>query len=46
MGVCLAVVPGNTNVDEKAIARLTGDRRVEMAPLKEVQALTATFAEA
>ena len=39
-GVCLAVVPGNTNVDEKAIARLTGDRRVEMAPLKEVQALT------
>lgn len=39
-GVCLAVVPGNTNVDEKAMARLTGDRRVEMAPLKEVQALT------
>jgi Cys-tRNA(Pro)/Cys-tRNA(Cys) deacylase len=39
-GVCLAVVPGNTNVDEKAIARLTGDRRVEMVPLKEVQALT------
>lgn len=39
-GVCLAVVPGNTVVDEKAMARLTGDRRVEMAPLKEVQALT------
>jgi Cys-tRNA(Pro)/Cys-tRNA(Cys) deacylase len=39
-GVCLAVVPGNTNVDEKAMARLTGDRRVEMVPLKEVQALT------
>jgi Cys-tRNA(Pro)/Cys-tRNA(Cys) deacylase len=39
-GVCLAVVPGNTEVDEKALARLTGDRRVEMAPLKEVQALT------
>jgi Cys-tRNA(Pro)/Cys-tRNA(Cys) deacylase len=39
-GVCLAVVPGNTEVNEKALARLTGDRRVEMAPLKEVQALT------
>jgi Cys-tRNA(Pro)/Cys-tRNA(Cys) deacylase len=39
-GVCLAVVPGNTNVDEKAMARLTADRRVEMVPLKEVQALT------
>lgn len=39
-GVCFAVVPGNTNVDEKAVAKLTGDRRVEMVPLKEVQALT------
>jgi Cys-tRNA(Pro)/Cys-tRNA(Cys) deacylase len=39
-GVCLAVVPGNTEVDEKAMARLTGDRRIEMAQLKEVQALT------
>jgi Cys-tRNA(Pro)/Cys-tRNA(Cys) deacylase len=39
-GVCLAVVPGNTLVDEKALARLTGDRRVEMVPLKEVQGLT------
>ncbi len=39
-GVCLAVVPGNMIVDEKALAKLTGDRRVEMVPLKEVQALT------
>jgi Cys-tRNA(Pro)/Cys-tRNA(Cys) deacylase len=39
-GVCLAVVPGNTVVDEKAMAKLTGDRRTEMVPLKEVQALT------
>jgi Cys-tRNA(Pro)/Cys-tRNA(Cys) deacylase len=39
-GVCLAVVPGNTVADEKAVAKLTGDRRVEMVPLKEVQALT------
>lgn len=39
-GVFLAVVPGNTSVNEKAVARLTGDRRVEMVPLKEVQGLT------
>ena len=39
-GVCLAVVPGNTEVDEKALARLTGDRKIEMVPLKEVQVLT------
>ena len=39
-GVCLAVVPGDTEVDEKALARLTGDRRVEIVPLKEVQGLT------
>ena len=39
-GVCLAVVPGNAEVDEKALARLSGDRRVEMTPLKEVEGLT------
>ena len=27
-------------LDEKALARLTGDRRVELVPLKEVQPLT------
>lgn len=39
-GVCLAVVPGNAEVNEKALARLTGDRKIEMVPLKEVQGLT------
>jgi Cys-tRNA(Pro)/Cys-tRNA(Cys) deacylase len=39
-GVCLAVVPGNSEVDFKALARLTGDRKVDMVPLKEVQPLT------
>lgn len=39
-GVCLAVIPGNSEVDEKALARLTGDRRVQMVPLKDVQTLT------
>lgn len=39
-GVCLAVVPGNAEVDFKALARLTGDRKVDMVPLKDVQPLT------
>ena len=39
-GVLLAVVPGDGELDLKALARLTGDRRIEMVPLKEVQPLT------
>jgi Cys-tRNA(Pro)/Cys-tRNA(Cys) deacylase len=39
-GVCFAVVPGNAQLDLKAMARLTGDRKVETVPLKEVQPLT------
>lgn len=39
-GVALAVVPGNAEVDAKALARLTGDRRVELVALKEIQSLT------
>jgi Cys-tRNA(Pro)/Cys-tRNA(Cys) deacylase len=39
-GVCLALVPGNAELDLKALAKETGDRRIEMAPLKEVQSLT------
>jgi Cys-tRNA(Pro)/Cys-tRNA(Cys) deacylase len=39
-GVCLAVIPGNTELDLKALAKLSGDRKIEMAPLKDVQPLT------
>jgi Cys-tRNA(Pro)/Cys-tRNA(Cys) deacylase len=39
-GVCFAVVPGNARLDVKALAKLTGDRKVETVPLKEVQPLT------
>ena len=39
-GVCLAVVPGSGALDPKALARLTGDRKVDTVPLKEVQPLT------
>jgi Cys-tRNA(Pro)/Cys-tRNA(Cys) deacylase len=39
-GVCLAVVPGDSELDLKALARLSGDRKVDTVPLKEVQPLT------
>ena len=39
-GVCLAVIPGNTQLDLKALARLTGDRKIDTVPLKQVQPLT------
>lgn len=39
-GVLLVVVAANAEVDFKALARLSGNRNVEMVPLKEVQSLT------
>jgi Cys-tRNA(Pro)/Cys-tRNA(Cys) deacylase len=39
-GILLAVIPGNTQLDLKALAQLTGDRKVETVALKEVQPLT------
>jgi Cys-tRNA(Pro)/Cys-tRNA(Cys) deacylase len=39
-GVLLAVVPGNAELDLKALARLSGDRKVDTVPLKELQPLT------
>lgn len=39
-GVCFAVIPGDAELNLKALAKVTGDRKVELAPLKEVQPLT------
>lgn len=39
-GVCLAVIPGNTHLDLKNLAKLSGNRKVEPVALKEVQPLT------
>lgn len=39
-GVLLAVVPGGAELDLKALARLSGDRKVDTVSLKEVQPLT------
>src|SRR5262249_48954922 len=39
-GAGYAVVPGNCRLDLKALAKLSGDRKMETVPLKEVQPLT------
>ncbi|MBV9224596.1 MAG: Cys-tRNA(Pro) deacylase [Acidobacteriaceae bacterium] len=39
-GVCFAVIPGDTELDLKALAKLADDRKMELAALKEVQPLT------
>ncbi|MDI1480889.1 Cys-tRNA(Pro) deacylase [Polyangium sp. y55x31] len=39
-GVLMAVLAGNEELDLKALARATGDRKVDTVPLKEVQPLT------
>ena len=39
-GVCFAVIPGHAALDLKALARASGDRKVETVALKEVQPLT------
>jgi Cys-tRNA(Pro)/Cys-tRNA(Cys) deacylase len=39
-GALFAVVAGDAELDLKALAQLSGDRRVELVPLKEVQPLT------
>ena len=39
-GICFAVVPGDQQLDLKALAQMTGDKKVEPVALKEVQPLT------
>ncbi|MDO4557401.1 MAG: aminoacyl-tRNA deacylase [Planctomycetia bacterium] len=39
-GVFFSVLAGDQELDLKAVAKLTGNRRVEVVPLKEVQPLT------
>jgi len=40
IGVCFGVVPGDQELDLKALAKLAGERKMELVPLKEVQPLT------
>ncbi|MEM9090990.1 MAG: aminoacyl-tRNA deacylase [Cyanobacteria bacterium P01_F01_bin.53] len=39
-GVALAVIPGSYSLDLKALARVSGQRKVNIVPLKQVQPLT------
>ena len=42
-GIYLAVIPATEELDFKALAHQTGDRKVDMVPLKEVQAATGGY---
>lgn len=39
-GVCLAVIPGSTQLHLKNLAKLAGESKIDLVPLKDVQALT------
>ena len=39
-GPCFAVIPGNAELDLKALAAVSDNRKIEMIPLKDVQTLT------
>ncbi len=39
-GEVLAVIPGSDSLNLKALAKLTGDRKMDLLPLKEVLAVT------
>jgi len=39
-GPCFAVIPADTELDLKALATETGNRKIQMAALKDVQPLT------
>jgi Cys-tRNA(Pro)/Cys-tRNA(Cys) deacylase len=39
-GICMAVIPSDTELDLKALAAASGDRKVRLVPVKELQKLT------
>lgn len=39
-GICLAVIPGNSELDLKALAVASGNRKIQLVPVKELTALT------
>jgi len=39
-GVCLAVIPGDQELNLKALAGAAGERKIELVPVKELQSLT------
>jgi Cys-tRNA(Pro)/Cys-tRNA(Cys) deacylase len=39
-GICMAVIPGNTELALKALAEASGNRKIQLVPVKELQSLT------
>jgi len=39
-GVCMAAIPANAELDLKLLAQATGDRGIQLVPVKELQSLT------
>lgn len=39
-GIVMAVIPGDSELDLKALASATSDRKMQLVPLKELQGLT------
>jgi Cys-tRNA(Pro)/Cys-tRNA(Cys) deacylase len=39
-GVCLAVIPGDQELNLKALAAVAGERKIHLVPVKELQTLT------
>ena len=39
-GICMAVVPANAELDLKALAAASGDRKIQLVAVKQLQALT------
>jgi len=39
-GTCMAVIPGDNELDLKALAAASGNRKIQLVPVKELQALT------
>jgi Cys-tRNA(Pro)/Cys-tRNA(Cys) deacylase len=39
-GICMAVIPGNAELNLKALAIVSGDRKIQLVPVKELQGLT------
>lgn len=39
-GICLTVLPANTELNLKALAEASGDGKIQLVPVKELQSLT------
>jgi Cys-tRNA(Pro)/Cys-tRNA(Cys) deacylase len=39
-GICMAIIPGDQELDLKALATAAGERKIQLVPVKELQTLT------